>query len=182
MHRGRSLGMHGLGLPAVLSLAPGGRQVDTVNTQNMLKHGENYKNRPKKQKIQGAKYKKFKMSKMPEIDGKTGKKLFFPQNVKIPEIRKFENLKSEKLTPTMSNKHLVDFSQIYCGLCVVAIQIRCCSVQNHYSVYSAPVVVAVVVAAAAAAAAFPFFPDFLVSTFAAASRSASASADLVVRV
>ena len=64
---------HGLGLPAVLSLAPGGRQVDTVNTQYMLKHGENDKNRPKKQKIQGAKYKKFKMSKMPEIDGKTGK-------------------------------------------------------------------------------------------------------------
>ena len=75
--RGRSLCKHGrphgLGLPAVLSLAPGGRQVDTVNTQYMLKHGENYKNRPKKQKIQGAKY----------------KKLFFPQNVKIPEIRKF---------------------------------------------------------------------------------------------
>ena len=60
-----------------------------INTQYMLKYGENYKNRPKKQKIQGAKYKKFKMSKMTEIDGKTGNKLFFPQNVKIPEIRKF---------------------------------------------------------------------------------------------
>ena len=75
---------------------PGGRQVDTVNTQYMLKHGGNYKNRPKKQKTQGAKYKKFKMSKMSEIDGKTGK--YRGKNYFFPKMSKF--LKSENLLQT----------------------------------------------------------------------------------